>query len=185
MKRVGIICDDNLLYQKIKLAVRGIAECERVGADSIGSRAHDIYLVDTDSFPADKAEGVIRMSRRGECELGIPFSIGAPAELLKNDVRESALYTNDETRCVCLGGRSIKLTELEFSLMSLLLSERRFFSGEEILRRVWNSSAEIGIVNVYIHYLREKLEHRGERIILSARGKGYRIDEKFLPGGED
>ena len=58
-----------------------------------------------------------------------------------------------------------------------------FISREEILERVWKNSADSGVINVYVHYLREKLERHGEKIILSSRKGGYRIDEKYL-GGE-
>ena len=39
------------------------------------------------------------------------------------------------------------------------------------------------MINVYIHYLREKLELCGEKIIIASREAGYRIDKRFL-GGE-
>ena len=32
---------------------------------------------------------------------------------------------------------------------------------------------------MYVHYLREKLE-RGEKIIISSRNHGYKIDAKYL-----
>ena len=59
-----------------------------------------------------------------------------------------------------------------------------FVSREEILSQVWNGDADCGIINVYIHYLREKIEH-GEKIILSSRKQGYCIDEKYLGGGKN
>jgi DNA-binding response OmpR family regulator len=37
-----------------------------------------------------------------------------------------------------------------------------------------------GLINVYVHYLREKLEVGGEKIINSSRKNGYAIDEKFI-----
>lgn len=185
MKRIGVICTDSFLYQKIKLAVRDFAECERIEEENVGARAFDVCLVDTDAFPREKADGMIRMSRSSECELKIPFLISDLISLVKDGGGENTLYTNEENRCVRKGGRTIKLTELEFALIRLLLSERRFFSVEEILSRVWNGAAESGIVNVYIHYLREKLESDGEKIIISARGKGYRIDGRFMSGGDE
>ena len=51
---------------------------------------------------------------------------------------------------------------------------------EEILSTVWGGEADSGVINVYIHYLREKLEVCGEKIILSSRKCGYKIDEKYL-----
>ena len=53
-------------------------------------------------------------------------------------------------------------------------------SREEILNAVWNNEADSGVINVYIHYLREKLELDGEKIILSSRKLGYAIDERFI-----
>ena len=43
--------------------------------------------------------------------------------------------------------------------------------------------ADEGVLNVYVHYLREKLERGGEKIIISSRGLGYKIDEKYLQTG--
>ena len=37
-----------------------------------------------------------------------------------------------------------------------------------------------GVVNVYVHYLREKLEKNGERIIISTRNLGYKINERMV-----
>ena len=59
------------------------------------------------------------------------------------------------------------------------------FSKAEILRHVWGGDADDGIVNVYVHYLREKLEAGTEKIILSSRGNGYKINEKFLDSEGD
>ena len=74
------------------------------------------------------------------------------------------------------------MTELEAALLALLISaDGDFVSREEILKRVWQNDADPGIINVYIHYLREKIE-RGEKIILSSRKRGYGIDEKYLRG---
>jgi DNA-binding response OmpR family regulator len=35
------------------------------------------------------------------------------------------------------------------------------------------------VLNVYVHYLREKLED-GKKIIISSRKLGYKIDERYL-----
>ena len=87
-------------------------------------------------------------------------------------------------RCAILYGERIKLTEVEFSLLSLLYSHGgKYVSRDEVLNKIWNGEADGGVINVYIHYLREKLEKHGEKIILSSRKNGYCIDEKFL-GGE-
>ena len=51
------------------------------------------------------------------------------------------------------------------------------------MKTVWGDGADGGVLNVYIHYLREKLEAGGEKIILSSRKQGYKIVEKYLKNG--
>ena len=64
--------------------------------------------------------------------------------------------------------------------MHLLCSaDGEFVSREEILHSVWSGDADPGIINVYVHYLREKLED-GEKIIVSSRKNGYKIDGRYL-----
>ena len=53
------------------------------------------------------------------------------------------------------------------------------------MRDVWGDECEGGVLNVYIHYLREKLETEGEKIIFSTRKMGYKIDKKYLVERED
>ena len=71
--------------------------------------------------------------------------------------------------------QKIKITdEKEFSVFSLLLSKR----GENVSRE--EISAAIGAGNsneadVYICFLRRKLERGGKRMILTARGVGYKL----------
>ena len=79
------------------------------------------------------------------------------------------------------GGRKIKLTELEYGLLSILMSKKgQSFGKEELLGRLWGEGVDLGVVNVYVHYLREKLEAGGEKVIISSRGAGYKINEKYL-----
>ena len=68
-------------------------------------------------------------------------------------------------------------------LLALLLAKDGYTSREEIAKKVWGDASD-GLINIYVHYLREKLEIGGEKIILSSRKGGYRIDKKYL-GGED
>lgn len=75
------------------------------------------------------------------------------------------------------GTRSIGLTERESSLMLLLFKQRgHVVSREQILREVWNDEQGVSsnVVEVYIRYLRQKLEEGGDtRLIHTIRGRGY------------
>ncbi len=75
------------------------------------------------------------------------------------------------------GTRSIGLTERESSLLLLLFRERgKAVSRDQILREVWNDEQGVSsnVVEVYIRYLRQKLEEGGDtRLIHTIRGRGY------------
>ncbi|MBQ8742864.1 MAG: winged helix-turn-helix transcriptional regulator [Clostridia bacterium] len=70
------------------------------------------------------------------------------------------------------------LTPKEHDLLALLVSNRgRALSREDIYKQLWNDdTANSNVVDVYIRYLRKKLDfHFGERIIYTRRGCGYYI----------
>ena len=73
--------------------------------------------------------------------------------------------------------RPIGLTERESSLLLLLFQERgKAVSRDQILRVVWkdDSGVSSNVVEVYIRYLRQKLEAGGStRLIHTIRGCGY------------
>ena len=92
-----------------------------------------------------------------------------------------ALTLNRRTREVFRGGQSIDLTAKEFDLLDYLLAHpRQVFTRDQILERVWGYDfmGDSNIIEVYIRYLRLKLEERGEkRLIHTVRGVGYALRE--------
>ena len=56
-------------------------------------------------------------------------------------------------------------------------NERKALSREEIFKILWkDETAGSNVVDVYIRYLRKKLDFRfGERIIYTRRGCGYYV----------
>lgn len=92
------------------------------------------------------------------------------------DLRSRALVRGDET---------FQLTAREFALMDLLLKHRGEILGRgRILDRVWGLSHDptTNVVDVYIRYLRDKLDAPGtsvsDSIIETVRGKGYKLREE-------
>lgn len=85
------------------------------------------------------------------------------------------------TRQVIRGKRIIKLSRTEFQLLQLFMENpKQVLKRSFILENVWGNSAqnESNIVEVYIRYLRDKLELEGEsRIISTVRGLGYILRE--------
>ena len=80
------------------------------------------------------------------------------------------------------GERSVMLPKLEYLLMeTLLLNQGMYLSSEDLLIKVWgyDTKAELGIVWVYISYLRKKLLLLGSKTeICAKRGVGYTLETK-------
>ena len=93
----------------------------------------------------------------------------------------SDLRLNRSTREVYRGDRSIELTAKEFDLLDYLLSHpRQVLTRDQILETVWGYDfmGDSNIIEVYIRYLRLKLEaHQEKRLIQTVRGVGYVLRE--------
>ena len=85
------------------------------------------------------------------------------------------------SRLVRRGNRAVVLTAREYDLLLLLLRESgRVVGRERILAEVWRgeTAAASNVIDVYVRYLRQKLEEGGERrLIYTVRGQGYRLGE--------
>ena len=92
------------------------------------------------------------------------------------------LSLNLRTREVYRGQRAIELTVKEFDLLEYLLSHpRQVLTREQILERVWGYDflGDSNIIEVYIRYLRLKIEGTGEkRLIHTIRSVGYVLSLK-------
>lgn len=79
------------------------------------------------------------------------------------------------------GGRTIDLTMKEFELLKYMMSHpREVLTREQILENVWGYDfmGESNVIEVYIRYLRLKVEDEGEkRLIQTVRGVGYVLRE--------
>lgn len=92
------------------------------------------------------------------------------------------LTMNVKTREVRRGEREIPLTATEFELLRLFLQHpRQVLTRDLIYERVWgyDFGGESKIIEVYVRYLREKLEAAGEpRLIQTVRGVGYALRQE-------
>lgn len=76
-------------------------------------------------------------------------------------------------------GKPIELSPREFALLEILARNRgHVLSRDQILERVWGYEADPqgNIVDLYVHYLRRKLDPDGEDaepVIRTVRGSGY------------
>ena len=181
LKKVGVYTANEYLFQKIRLELSGFAETVMLSRKS--SAACDFKLVDADDPQFTDKEGITM--KRGGGDVSIPFRIGELSAVFKNE-RQAFIEILTNQKSVRIGEKAVKLTELEYALFELLFTAGgKYVSREDILSSVWGGRAEAGIINVYVHYLREKLEADGKKIILSSRNYGYKINEKYLGGNAD
>lgn len=103
-----------------------------------------------------------------------------PGEMTESEtVRDPSpsIHADKVSRHVIVDGAEITLTEREYRLFCYLYERRgRPVSRAELLENVWGgeTGAETNVVEVYVSYLRHKLEGAtGKRLILTRRGKGY------------
>ncbi len=79
------------------------------------------------------------------------------------------------------GERALDLSALEFGLLEHFLRHPRLvLSRDALLEAVWGMSADTAsnVVDVYVGYLRRKLEAAGEtRLLQTVRGVGYVLRE--------
>jgi len=100
---------------------------------------------------------------------------GTPEALSFADLR-----LDTGTHQVFRGEREIELTAKEFELLELFLRHpRQVLTREVIYDRVWgyDFGGESNIIEVYVRYLRQKLEEFGPRLIHTVRGVGYVLRE--------
>jgi DNA-binding response OmpR family regulator len=90
------------------------------------------------------------------------------------------LHVDFGTRVVTRAGHQVTLTAREFDVLVVLAENRgRPVSRQELLDAVWapDYSGSPNIADVYIGYLRKKLERsRGRRLIKTVRGKGFLLE---------
>jgi len=80
------------------------------------------------------------------------------------------------------GDAEVELTKTEFDLLAYLMQNKNIvLTREQILNHVWGYDyiGETNVVDVYIRYLRTKLDDRfGEKYIHTVRGVGYYVKDE-------
>ena len=95
--------------------------------------------------------------------------------------RYADLELNPRTRQVFRGEDSIELTAKEFDLLELFMRHPgQVLTREMIYEHIWDYDfgGESNIIEVYVRYLRTKLEATGKpRLLQTVRGVGYALRE--------
>ena len=100
-----------------------------------------------------------------------------PEQRASNDLEYGDLHLETDTLQLSCGERSVRLSRKEFDLMELLMRSRDMvLTKEQLILKVWGyeSDAEDNNVEVYISFLRKKLEHLHSGVkIRTIRMVGY------------
>jgi two-component system OmpR family response regulator len=86
------------------------------------------------------------------------------------------LVLNEDSHEVTRAGEQISLTSTEFELLRFMMrNSKRVLSKAQILDRVWSYDfgGRSNIVELYISYLRKKIDNGREPMIHTLRGAGY------------
>jgi two-component system response regulator TrcR len=166
--------------------VDGLQILKRVRAESASTPV--LFLTARDSV-TDRVTG---LTAGADDYLTKPFSLEELVARLRGLLRRGFESTppEDETlrvgdlvldgasHEVTRGGERIELTTTEFDLLRYLMrNPRRALAREEILEKVWNYSfgGRTSIVDLYVSYLRKKLQSGREPMIHTIRGVGYQL----------
>lgn len=164
----------------------GIEVCRRLRAT--GDKVPVILLTAKDDI-SDRVEG---LDAGADDYMVKPFSIEELLARVRAHLRRtqeedpdvfefSNLTLNQRTREVFRDQRAIELTAKEFDLLVyLMMHPRQVMTRDRILEQVWGYDfmGDSNIIEVYIRYLRLKLEENQEkRLIQTVRGVGYVLRE--------
>ena len=107
---------------------------------------------------------------------GLMRRAGARRTEATNVLAVGDLTLDEDSREVWRGDEEIVLTATEFELLRFLMrNPRRVMSKAQILDRVWNYDfgGQANVVELYISYLRKKIDHGRDPMIHTMRGAGY------------
>jgi DNA-binding response OmpR family regulator len=112
-----------------------------------------------------------------------PTSAGTKDPAPELDLRLADLRLVPASAKVWRGSRLIELTAREYQLLLFFLRHPgEVISRDKILQRVWGHSepGSSNVIDVYVRYLRQKLEAGGEgRLLQTVRGQGYALAERL------
>ena len=165
--------------------IDGLTVLSRLRADGI--QVPILFLTAKDSVD-DRVAG---LTVGGDDYVTKPFSLEELVARLRALIRRSSLSVSsasdsrievgdlsldEDSYEVRRAGQIVELTATEFELLRYLMrNPRRVLSKAQILDRVWSYDfgGRSSVVEIYISYLRKKVDSLGEPMIHTVRGFGY------------
>lgn len=177
---------DGIILDVMMPKLSGLEVLERLRA--AGSKT-PILLLTAKSEIEDRIAG---LDLGADDYLPKPFAMGELLARIRAMLRRREDFTPDlltmgnltldrQSYTLAVGENKLLLPKLEYQMMEMFLLNRGIYlSTEDILVKVWgyDTDAEIGIVWVYISYLRKKLASLGADVVLKAkRNIGYTLEQ--------
>jgi two-component system OmpR family response regulator len=167
--------------------IDGLQVLQRMRAD--GSDVPVLFLTAKDALD-DRIAG---LTAGGDDYVTKPFSLEEVVARLRSLIRRSTLTADvNESPVIVVGdleldedshevrraGRLIEVTATEFELLRYLMrNPKRVLSKSQILDRVWSYDfgGRSSVVEIYISYLRKKIDADAKPMIHTVRGAGYML----------
>ncbi len=167
--------------------IDGLQVLQRLRSD--GNDVPVLFLTAKDALD-DRIAG---LTAGGDDYVTKPFSLEEVVARLRGLIRRSTmtvdanespvlvvgdLELDEDSHEVRRNGRLIELTATEFELLRYLMrNPRRVVSKSQILDRVWDYDfgGKSSVVEIYISYLRKKIDAEGAPMLHTVRGAGYMI----------
>jgi DNA-binding response OmpR family regulator len=137
-----------------------------------------------ENFRAGADDYVTKPVAMAELSIRVQALLRRGHALQDNVLSTGSLEINRLTRQVTRDGKRIELSPKEYALLEYLwLHSGRALSRTMILEKIWDQSFEglTNVVDVYIGYLRRKIENGSSRYIRTVRGLGYMFDPSDTP----
>lgn len=147
-----------------------------------------ILLLSAKADVSDRIEG---LNMGADDYLPKPFAMGELIARVRAMLRRREEFVPDilslgnvslnmQSHTMIVNNNSILLPKLEYQIMELLMINKGIYiSSEDILTKIWgyDTDAQIGIVWVYISYLRKRLSSMNSNVqIIAKRNTGYSLE---------
>ncbi|MCT0201893.1 winged helix-turn-helix domain-containing protein [Synechococcus sp. CS-603] len=165
----------------LRLALPGIPLLLDIETDSIAGRSSCLSAGADDFWLSSAGSSDLLLRLSSHLRLRSHRPLPASSQLQVADLR-----VDTGRREVSRAGRLIALTAREYQLLMVLMRHEGEVLGRDLLlREAWGDpqqTAGSNVVEVYVRYLRQKLEEGGERrLIHTLRGRGYCLCERQPP----
>ncbi len=177
-KRAAVFTENDNLFNKIRLLLRDIADVDKC-SDNDSTAPYSTVLWDIDTMGGVRG-GVTTMSKHAPADIPLPFKHEDILATIDGDNSNHEIRLSGDGHSVYINGERIKLSKREFKLLSRVAAAGSgYVSREQLLTDVWGEDFTLSNVNVYIHYLRRKIERDNVKIILFSNPEGYTINKNY------